>query len=277
MAKELRVDEIGYWSEVKLDIIKKYAAAYSTILTKQSGLSHVYIDAFSGGGVHIRKKTKELVTGSPINALEVTPPFTEYHFIDLDDRKIEALQGRIGLTDRDVHLYPGSCNAVLLDEVFPKVKYENYRRGLCLLDPYGLHLNWEVMRTAGDMKSLEIFLNFPVMDMNRNVLWKNQDNVTEANKKRMNDFWGDETWQDVAYSTQPGLFEMMTHKEDNKVVAQGFQERLKKVAGFKYVPDPMPMRNSSGAIVYYLFFASQNSTGAHIVEDIFKRHRERGM
>lgn len=30
--KALRLDEIGYWSEVKLDIIKKYASAYSTIL-----------------------------------------------------------------------------------------------------------------------------------------------------------------------------------------------------------------------------------------------------
>ena len=29
---ELQFDEIGYWSEVKLDIVRKYAAAYSKIL-----------------------------------------------------------------------------------------------------------------------------------------------------------------------------------------------------------------------------------------------------
>lgn len=28
MPKGLKYDEIGYWSEVKLDIIKEYAAAY---------------------------------------------------------------------------------------------------------------------------------------------------------------------------------------------------------------------------------------------------------
>ena len=52
---EVRFDEIGYWSEVKLDIVKEYATAYSTILTKQPGLHHVYIDGFAGAGVHIQQ------------------------------------------------------------------------------------------------------------------------------------------------------------------------------------------------------------------------------
>ncbi len=30
-------DEIGYWSELKLDIVREYAAAYSNILPIQSG------------------------------------------------------------------------------------------------------------------------------------------------------------------------------------------------------------------------------------------------
>jgi three-Cys-motif partner protein len=56
-----------------------------------------------------------------------------------------------------------------------------------------------------------------------------------------------------------------------------FRKRLQKVAGFKYVPHPMPMRNEKGALVYYLFFASQNQTGARIVKDIFDKYRARGM
>lgn len=46
----LDFDEIGYWSEVKLEIIENYARAYSTILAAQTAptLSHVYIDAFAG-------------------------------------------------------------------------------------------------------------------------------------------------------------------------------------------------------------------------------------
>lgn len=48
-------------------------------------------------------------------------------------------------------------------------------------------------------------------------------------------------------------------------------------AGFKYVPEPMPMRNSKGAIVYYLFFASHKPVAEGIVKDIFDKFRTRGI
>ena len=67
----LRFDEIGYWSQVKLEIVRDYAKAYSTILAKQPRLQHVYVDAFAGAGVHQLKTTGELVPGSPLNALAV--------------------------------------------------------------------------------------------------------------------------------------------------------------------------------------------------------------
>ena len=78
------LDEIDYWSEVKLDIVREYATAYSTILNAQPGFHHMYIDAFCGPGYNISKVTGEFVVGSPLNALSVRPPFKECHFIDLD-------------------------------------------------------------------------------------------------------------------------------------------------------------------------------------------------
>jgi hypothetical protein len=49
-ADEKLVDEIGPWSEIKLEVIRKYAKAYSTILSSQKSFYHVYIDAFAGLG-----------------------------------------------------------------------------------------------------------------------------------------------------------------------------------------------------------------------------------
>jgi hypothetical protein len=49
------------------------------------------------------------------------------------------------------------------------------------------------------MKSIEIFLNFPVMDINMNVLKHDQSKVDQEQIDRMNAFWGDESWRDVAY------------------------------------------------------------------------------
>jgi three-Cys-motif partner protein len=255
--KGLRFDGIGYWSEVKLDIIREYASAYSSILSaqEQPPLYHVYIDAFAGASVHISKTGGHAIPGSPVNAVNTEPPFREYHLIDLDGNKVEHLRGLLG--DRPgLHLYHGDCNDVLLQEVFPKVRFKDYRRGLCVLDPYGLHLNWAVLQRAGEMRSIELFLNFPIMDMNRNVFWRHPEKVGADDIARMNAFWGDDSWRHVAYITQMSLFEPFEEKAGNKAIANAFRKRLKEVAGFKSVPEPVPMRNSKGATVYYLFFAS---------------------
>jgi three-Cys-motif partner protein len=269
-------DDISYWSEVKLDIISEYAKAYSTILTAQTKpkLQHIYIDAFAGAGVHMSRERGDLVTGSPSNALAIEPPFTEYHFIDLNEKKIKSLRTLIhGFPNAEVH--EGDCNTVLLHQVFPRCKWEDYRRALCLLDPYGLSLNWEVMLRAGQMRSVEIFLNFPVMDMNRNVLWRNPQKVSPAQRARMTSFWGDESWRDAAYKKDQTLFGEEELKGSNEDIVQAFRERLKNVAGFKHVPDPVPMCNSNGADVYYLFFASPKPVAASIVRDIFEKYRRK--
>jgi three-Cys-motif partner protein len=269
-------DRIGYWSEIKLEILKEYAAAYSRILAAQKNpsLYHVYIDAFAGAGVHLTKATEGFVPGSPLNALNVRPPFRKYHLIDIDREKVDSLRGLVGDRD-DVVIHEGDCNEILLEKVFPDVKYEDYRRGLCTLDPYGLDLDWNVMSTAGRMKTLDTFLNFPVMDINRNVLWRNPEKVDASQVTRMNAFWGDDSWKEIAYRTDTTLFNE-PEKQSNEVVAEAFRIRLKQVAGFARVPKPLPMRNSRGAIVYYLFFASQKDTAEHIVLDIFKKYEKRG-
>lgn len=267
-------DEIGYWSEIKLEIVRDYASAYSRILNANK-LPHIYVDAFAGAGQHISRGTGGFVPGSPLNALKIQPPFREYHFIDLNAAKVEHLQSLVG-DRRDVHVYEGDCNEVLMQKIFPTLEFESYRRALCLLDPYGLDLKWEVIFRAGQLGTIDMFLNFPVMDMNRNVLWRKPENVSAERRARLTAFWGDESWSQSAYSTTGNLFGF-PEKEPNDSVADAFRQRLLKVAEFKSVPNPLPMRNSVGAVVYYLFFASQVGVAQDIVNDIFKKYRERGQ
>jgi len=51
-------------------------------------------------------------------------------------------------------------------------------------------------------------------------------------------------------------------------------ERLKKAAGFKFVPEPVLMRNSKGGPLFFLFFATYNEAGNTIVSDIFNKYRK---
>ena len=270
-------DQISYWSEVKLDIISEYAKAYSSILAAQQKprLDHIYIDGFAGAGVHMSRATGELITGSPANALAVQPPFKEYHFIDLDGAKAESLR-KLCADSKTATVYNADCNKVLMEQVFPRCRWDRYKRALCVLDPYGLNLDWDVLKTAGQMKSVEVFLNFMVMDMNRNVLWRNPEKVSAKQVARMDAFWGDGSWRDAAYKKTETLFGLEDEKTTNEDIVQAFRERLKKVAGFKYVPEPVPMRNSKGFVVYYLFFASPNPVADNIVNWVFNKYRGRG-
>jgi three-Cys-motif partner protein len=273
----VKFDEIGYWSEIKLDIIRDYAAAYSRIMHNQRFIrAYYYIDAFAGAGLHISKRTHASVPGSPTIVLGIEPPFSGYYFIDLDGEKVELLRELVA-GKPSVEVYEGDCNPILLDKLLPTIRYDAYRRALCLLDPYGLHLDWRVIHTAGQSRSVEIFLNFPVMDMNMNILWSNPERVNADQIVRMDGFWGDGTWRQAAYRRTEGLFGTIEEKTSNDVVAEAYRQRLKKIAGFQYVPQPIPMRNTRGSIVYYLFFASPNKTGDKIVKDIFDKYRNRGM
>jgi three-Cys-motif partner protein len=263
-AKQLRLDEIGDWSVLKLEILRQYSYAYSTILTKHQ-LHHTYIDGFAGAGHHVLKRTKELVPGSPWNALNLEPPFRELHLIDLDKPRANELR-RLSAGLPNVEVHDGDANEILLS-LIPRVKYEQRRRALCFLDPYGLHLNWNVIQAAGKMGTIEIFLNFPIHDMNRNVF---RDDAADDDVLRMNVFWGDQSWRTAAFSDKYHLFQEM-EKQPNEAVVEAFRDRLKKDGGFKFVPPPLAMKNSIGSPIYYLFFAAQEQLADKIARDIFKR------
>jgi len=275
MSKSL-LDEVGYWSEMKLEILRDYSKAYATVLRKQPLIrGFAYVDGFAGAGTHVSRTTGEEIDGSPAIALQVEPPFSQYHFIDMDGKRADRLR-RIAAGREDVMVYEGDCNHVLLEEVFPRCLYTDYRRALCVLDPYDLNPNWKVVRIAGEMRSIEIFLNFMIMDANMNVLWKDPDRAPELQKERMNAFWGDSTWRDAAYTRERGLFGDLEQKSSNEALVRAYRKRLKEIAGFRYVPEPIAMRNSKGAVVYYLFFASHNQTGHKIARSVFAKYKNRG-
>jgi len=193
------MDRIGLWSEVKLDIISQYLPVYSKLVSGRN-LYHLYIDGFAGYGLHESRTSGEIIAGSPLIALTTVPAFREYHFIDLKHDRVEQLRtyapGR-----SDVHVHEGDCNEVLLN-LLPKASYEGYRRAICLLDPYGIDIAWDVIATIGRMRSVEIFLNFMVMDMNMNVLLHHPENALPSQIERMNRFWGDESWRQITYARQ---------------------------------------------------------------------------
>jgi three-Cys-motif partner protein len=122
-APNFKFDEIGDWSELKLEIVEKYGAAYTKAFAKQAGLKKYYIDAFSGAGVHVSKRTGGQVKGSPARALKVSPPFDHFYFIDMNPEKTAHLatlcQGR-----RDVDIVTDNATSYLTKTLLPTIEYK---------------------------------------------------------------------------------------------------------------------------------------------------------
>lgn len=90
----------GKWTEEKLERLRKYLVAYTTIFNKNEKaktFDFMYIDAFAGTGYRDQRKSYDLqmamftvadeenqtfLKGSARIALEVDPPFRKYIFIE---------------------------------------------------------------------------------------------------------------------------------------------------------------------------------------------------
>lgn len=256
--------------------MRGYGSAYSRIMSRQPGLAHYYIEAFAGPDFHAARPADRFVPGNPLNALLVTPPFRHHYFVDLDGGRIEALRplvaDRIDVTLRDV-----DGSGALLRDILPRVRHEEYRRALCVLDPCGLGLDWDVVERAGRLRTLDLFLCLPVADGNGDPLWTRAPRLPAAERERMSRFWGDESWRDIAdrpVVRDGAAGKAAREKTAHDAVVHAFRRRLREEAGFANVPDPLPLTNAANAVAGYLFFASAGNTANDIIRDIFTRYRD---
>jgi three-Cys-motif partner protein len=148
-----KFDQVGIWSELKLEIVEKYGSAYTGAFANQPRLKKIYVDAFSGAGVHISKRSGGQIDGSPARALKTSPPFDGFVFIDMDAQKTAHLR-TLCAARGDVHIETGDASKYLTQTLLPTIKYEDYKRALCLFDPYGLHLEWRAMEMAGQSRAI---------------------------------------------------------------------------------------------------------------------------
>ncbi len=195
--------------------------------------------------------------------------------MDLEEKRVHHLQSLVS-SEVNAHFHIGNSNEVLPSKVFPKFHYDRYERIFCLLDPYKLTLDWDVVRAAGKSKITDVLINFPVLDMNRNVLWSNSEGISGNNREKMNRFWGNDSWKEIVYSEENDLFGPVTVKNEKPMhkILEAYSNRLKTIAGFAEVAKPLPMRNSVNAIVYYLIFATQKSLAIKIINSIMKKYRK---
>ena len=217
--------------------------------------------------------------GSPARALKVNSTVRRFYLYRPECRQNRISPASNAPTEATSNIFTGDCKRAFDLRCPAEDSDTSFTPGLlCLLDPYGMHLDWQVIQMAGRSRAIDMFLTFQS--------WTSTERVSleilrrKASSKiieRMNRFWGDESWRNIAY-VESGQYNLLGDpprplKQDNETIAEAFRERLREVAGFAYVPEPSPMKNRNNAILYYLFFAAANKTADKIIRDIFAKYR----
>ena len=290
--------EVGPWAMEKLECLRKYLSAYTTILSKQNFKGYLYIDAFAGPGTLKVRQEKaddsvqqlligisdhvgddsgetEYINGSPLVALELEKPFTDYIFIETDKsclKKLEVLKMRYENPGRRIHLRNQNCNDYLR-KMLGKTRWV-YWRGVVFLDPFGMQVPWDTIAEIGKTSAIEIFINFPVgMAIQR--LLKKSGQFTSKELNKLNQYFGTDEWYDLLYAHQVDLFGVSTAKVQHSgdVLVKWYRKRLQTV--FPYVSSAREIQSTKGRALYYLIFAGPNKAGLKIANYVLKTGREK--
>lgn len=286
MGTELQKSFGGHWSDEKLAALKAYLQSYCTAL-KKSRFELVYIDAFAGSGRRElefgESDSQELFDepavlqddatyrhGSPLLALECEPPFSRFVFVDRNEQSLNELERQIKesghLRGRPASFIPGDANHILQEIA---AKDWSASRAVAFLDPFALHVTWATIQAIAKTQAIDMWLLFPAMAVNR--MLPRSGVVPEAWADRLTETFGNNDWRDVFYrKEQTDLFGETNIAKTPKVFSKLGEHVTNRLASeFAGVHEqPLILRNTSGAPIFLLCFASGNPVGAPIATRI---------
>jgi three-Cys-motif partner protein len=286
----------GGWTQEKLERVRKYLVAYTTIMRKYH-FEYAYIDAFAGTGYRELRQDQDgpagglllpelaeadcqgFLDGSARIALQVEPRFTKYIYIERDPARFAELRTIGGeYPDRkdDIVLVNEDANEFLRRICLTR-NWERHRAVL-FLDPFGMQVRWDTLEAIASTRAIDMWLLFP-LGMAVNRLLRRDGKIREAWRRRLDLMFGEPDWYDAFYpeDRHPSLFgeDCVTRsKGDFRSIEAYFIKRLGTI--FHQVADnPLPLCNSVGNPLYLLCFASGNTKGSEtavkIARDILKR------
>jgi three-Cys-motif partner protein len=284
----------GGWTNVKLEHVRKYLRAYTTIMNSFH-FRFAYIDAFAGTGYRTLKESEnaaelmlpkmfeeevqEFFDGSARVALEITPQFSKYIFIEKDETRfgeLQQLKEEFPDLQADIKLVRNEANSYV-QELCSYDWLRSGHRAVLFLDPYGMAVKWKTIEAIANTQAIDLWLLFP-LGIAVNRLLRNDGQIDLAVQNTLNEFFGAEDWFDEFYreDESPSLFENLPGQQkvaDFDSIETYFIRRLESVFT-EVAKNPLRLYNSRNNPLYLLCFAAGNSKGAStavkIAQDILK-------
>lgn len=279
----------GNWTEQKLECVRKYLHAYTTIMNKQH-FQYAYIDAFAGTGYRDMENDEdaeelmfpdlvapEVVSfhdGSARNALEVEPPFVKYVFIEKNTNRYAELEElkKEFLLKAEFSEDMIECRREDANGYLKNLCGKNWKnhRALVFLDPYGMQVDWKTIESIAGTQAIDLWILFPLGTVNR--LLKRNGEIRSSLRERLDLFFGEPDWYEVFYqlAEQILLFDEEQWQKTGDIfttIEQYFIERLQGIFN-GVAANPLLLRNSKNVPLYLLCFAAGNPKGAPIAVKI---------
>lgn len=293
----------GDWTTSKLRCLDKYLRAYTKIVNGKFN-EYIYIDAFAGTGWLTLKENelrveeqpslfsllespenvsdKEIddrLDGSARIALKVTPAFSQYFFIEKDIHRFRELQKlREEFPEKRI-VFENSDANVIIQQICRRYNWLNDGvRAVLFLDPYGMQVSWETIELIAETQAIDLWYLFP-LGVALNRLLKNDGNISDANRRRIDAVLGTSDWYDSFYTTieESNLLGSQTSTSktaNSKALCDYFMRRLDSIFS-GVASNPRMLLNSKNNPLYLLCFASANPKGSitaiKIAQDILRR------
>ena len=255
---------VGPWSRDKLYYIRRYLEIFSVAMRgKFSNL--VYIDLFAGPGLCMVDDDSGEIQGSPLVALSVRHRFTEYHFVEADNRAMAALQERLirSAPQTAVKYYSGDAN-VLIPELARNLPSSSLN--VAVIDPTGLHLRFESLRLLTQGRKVDLIYLFPeFMDVKRNL-----ERYLGQPQSPLDEVLGTDEWRSRARARLPEMGDE-PWEEVTRPMVEILQSQLASLGYVKFDFRPqIIVRNRKNVPLYYLVYASKNPRGEEFWNKISK-------
>ena len=268
MEKEARTShsekcrDSGTYVEKKLEFMRKYLYAYTTIISKHFD-RFWYIETEAGPGICRTRGSGRVLLGTPLLAMTNEPFFTGYRFIEADSECREALERRRNLyvpAEIDVRIVEGDCN-LRTREVLETIPARD--RFLAFMDPEGLEMKWkDVVEPISEMEGAEVYINFP-FDM---AIRRCMSPELPSHEGTITEYMGHDRWKSLRDEFYKESYDASQLREAFLTM---YLEGLTEV-GFEHTAVSRIIRSDNNVPLYYLIFGSRVPVAKKIMASVMK-------
>jgi three-Cys-motif partner protein len=257
-------DEVGAWTETKHTLVSLYAKLFSTGMKDKWG-KRTYVELYAGSGHSKIRGTSKFIAGSPLHGLVLEHPFDKYVFCEEVLAKLNALRirARRVAPNTKVAYVEGDCNdrvSNILAEI-PVGSKADTSLSLCFVDPYGIGIKFETLRTLSARLMDFLVLLAVYMDANRNY-----ERYVSEDATKVDEFLGSTSWRDrwkIAQANAVGFPQFLAGEFASSMETLGYLptplHRMKRVRS-----------DEKNLPLYYLALFSRSDRAHKLWDEVLK-------